>query len=332
MNNAPEPTIVNMAFGSHLYGLNTPNSDFDYKGIYLPTLESMILGNYGGTYKWSTGAAHEKNNAGDIDYEVISLNKFLSHACDGETFVIDMLHCNEPLVTSPIWEDLVANRTMFYSKSLKAYFGYVKKQAAKYGLKGTRLADIRQVIESLGNYDPNITLREAELIYTGEYAKWVNVPSKREPDKVQMFFEVNSKKYQESNKVGYVINELQKVWDSYGARAKLAEKNEGVDWKAISHALRGGYQARDIYKLGDYSYPLRETDFILDVKLGKLDYKSEVAPVLESLVEEVEALAKVSTFPKDVDRKYWGYWFVETVLKYNEIDDYTINDFQNFSV
>lgn len=319
--NAPNPNVVNMLFGSHLYKLNTPNSDFDYKGIYLPTLESMILGSYGGTYKWSTGAAHEKNNAGDIDYEVISLNKFLSHACDGETFVIDMLHCNEPLVTSPIWEDLVANRTMFYSKSLKAYFGYVKKQAAKYGLKGTRLADIRQVIESLKQFSPDLTIAYVkDKLYTGEFAKFVVVEPKKEGQVAKTFYEVNSKKYQLSNMVGYVEQELEKVWESYGARAKLAEKNEGVDWKAISHALRGGYQARDIYKLGDYSYPLRETDFLLDVKLGKLDYKSEVAPVLEELVEEVEALAKVSTFPKDVDREYWNRWLISTVFKYNDID------------
>ena len=331
--NAPNPNVVNMLFGSHLYKLNTPNSDFDYKGIYLPTLESMILGTYGETYKWSTGAAHEKNQPGDTDYEVISLNKFLRHACDGETFVIDMLHCNEPLITSPIWEDLVSQRTKFYSKSLKAYFGYVKKQAAKYGLKGTRLADIRQAIDSLKQFSPELTIeRVRDKLYTGEFARFVVVPPKKEGQSEKTFYEVNSKKYQLTNLVGYVEHELEKVWDSYGARAKAAEKNEGVDWKAVSYALRGGYQARDIYKLGDYSYPLRESDFLLDVKLGKLDYKSEVAPVLESLVEEVEALSKVSTFPETVDRKYWGYWLVETVLKYNEIDDYTINDFQNFSI
>jgi len=28
-----EANVVLMRFGSHLYGLNTPNSDIDYKGI-----------------------------------------------------------------------------------------------------------------------------------------------------------------------------------------------------------------------------------------------------------------------------------------------------------
>jgi predicted nucleotidyltransferase len=31
-----------MKFGSHLYGLNTPTSDVDYKGIFMPTLEQGL--------------------------------------------------------------------------------------------------------------------------------------------------------------------------------------------------------------------------------------------------------------------------------------------------
>ena len=30
-------------YGSHLYGLNTENSDLDFRGVYVPTLEDIIL-------------------------------------------------------------------------------------------------------------------------------------------------------------------------------------------------------------------------------------------------------------------------------------------------
>lgn len=78
-----------------------------------------------------------------------------------------------------------------------------------------------------------------------------------------------------------------------------------MDWKAVSHALRAGYQARDIYKDGYFEYPLKETEFIKAVKLGQLDYKKDVSPVLEELVEEVEMLAERSKLPSKVDRSYW---------------------------
>ncbi len=317
-----EPNVVNLLFGSHLYGLDTPSSDIDYKGIYLPTTAELLLGNYPKTYKSSTGNAHAKNQAGDIDNEVISLPRFVSLACDGETFALDMLHCESPLSSSPIWESLVENRKRFYSKNMKAYIGYVRKQAAKYGLKGTRLACIRKSIESLSGCDSERPIGQLQgEIYEGEYAKWIEVKAKKEGQHDQSFYEVNSKKYQSTNTVEYVLNELRKAWNSYGERAKAAEKNEGVDWKAISHALRAGYQARDIYLDGDFSYPLRETDFIKAVKLGQLDYKTEVSPRLENLVDEVQHLADNANLPKAVDREYWGLWLLQ---RYNEAYDLDI--------
>ena len=36
--------IVKMVFGSHLYGTNTPQSDKDFKGVFMPTNEQIYLG------------------------------------------------------------------------------------------------------------------------------------------------------------------------------------------------------------------------------------------------------------------------------------------------
>ena len=301
-----KPDVVNMKFGSHLYGLDTPNSDIDYKGIYIPTLREVMLSNYAKTYKSSTGGAHEKNAAGDIDTEVISLSKFIQMGIQGETMVLDMLHCNEPISDSELWWYMVDNRTRFYSKTLKAFVGYVKRQAAKYGIKGSRLADIDETIQRLKTLDSASTLGDVkQSLYFGEFAKWIQQEPARDGLPIQFFYEVNQKKYQSTNTVGYVIEQLQKVWDSYGHRAKQAKENDGVDWKAMSHALRAGYQARDIYELGDFEYPLKETEYLLAVKTGKLDYESEVAPELERLVEDVTILSDKSNLPEKVDATFW---------------------------
>jgi len=109
--------------------------------------------------------------------------------------------------------------------------------------------------------------------------------------------------------------QLKAVYDSYGARAQLAKENKGLDFKAISHAIRAGCQARDIYKYGDFSYPLKETAFILAVKKGELDYTTEVAPVLEAVVEEVDKLADKSTLPEKADYAYWDRWLLNVYKK-----------------
>lgn len=309
------PNIVNMKFGSHLYGLNTPNSDIDYKGVFMPTLSELLLNTYPKTIVTSTGPEHEKNSAGDVDTEVISLPAFIKHAVTGETFAIDMLHSTEPMVTSEIWEELVANRTKFYSKNLKAFVGYVKQQAAKYGVKGSRLADIKGAIDSLTAQDPNQVLSEVkDTLYFGKYAEWKVKPNPSVGHDNE-FYLVNGKMYQSTNTVQYTVDRLQQMYDGYGHRAKLAEQNEGVDWKAMSHALRAGYQARDIYREGDFSYPLKETEFLKQVKAGKLSF-DQVANELESLVAEIENLSENSNLPEQVDQEFWNSWLLRVYAKH----------------
>lgn len=303
------PDVVNMAFGSHLYGLNTPLSDYDYKGIYLPTLNELLLGNYPKSYKVSTGNAHKKNAPGDVDTEVMSLPYFVKYAIEGQTFAIDMLHCKAPLYTSPIWEDLAKNRTKFYSKNLQAFVGYVKRQAAKYGIKGSRLAEIKSVLDTMqGTLKTSAIIEYKAVLPIGEHTQWVTSENN---GVVQTFYEVCGRKYQSTLTIEKLGEALINMYDSYGDRAKLAESNDGVDWKAVSHALRAGYQARDIYKDGDFEYPLKETDFLLKVKTGQLDYKAEVAPVLEDLVSEVDALTISSLLPESIDKAFWDDWLLE---------------------
>lgn len=304
------PNIVNMKFGSHLYGLATPTSDVDYKGVFIPTLEELLLNNYPHAVETSTGSATGKNTAQDIDTGLYSLSRFIRHACQGETFAIDMVHCVEPLITSVYWEEIVANRTRFYSRDLKAYMGYVRQQASKYGLKGSRLADLSSAIDSLKQLDPALLIRDAQQnLYFGDHVTW-KVKENPHAGQTNQFYMVLGKMFQDTNTVGYTLNNLTKMYDGYGHRAKLAETNSGVDHKAVSHALRAGYQARDIFLKGDFEYPLAETEFILAVKQGNLHYKREVEPVLEKLVEEVDRLADASDLPKTVDTEYWDRWLL----------------------
>jgi len=63
-------------FGSHLYGLNTKNSDRDIKGIYLPTLNELLLGNYK-PYINLDSNKKGKNDSSDVDEEYIALPTFI---------------------------------------------------------------------------------------------------------------------------------------------------------------------------------------------------------------------------------------------------------------
>lgn len=317
--------VMETVFGSHLYGLNTPTSDKDYKGIFLPHPRDILLGKAPKTIDTSTGDKSSKNTVDDIDRQLYSLPKFISLACDGDTVALDMLHADDSklIANSEIWQYIRANRWRFYTTELTGLFGYVRKQAAKYGVKGSRLAALREVYDVLqetdnAHYDENATslinTKVSDIVDklpTNEFCRAILHYS--EKGGMQNFYEVLGRKFQYTITVAEMKKSVYKLWDEYGERARQAEANNGIDWKALSHALRGGLQLISIYKHGDIVYPLEESQLLKDVKAGTKPF-AFVQEKLEEIMGEVERLAAISDYPKEVDREFWND-FIERVYR-----------------
>jgi len=304
--------IVKMKFGSHLYGTNTPQSDTDYKGVYLPSLREVYTGKYKEhiSYNTNTGS-DEKNSKEDIDYEVYSLHYFLELACAGKTVAIDMIHAPKEmiLISSPIWEAIQANRIKIYSKNLKAFVGYARTQAAKYGIKGSRLNQAARVIEFLSSQNQKLRINEIwDILPEGEHiSKSVDVMGVN-------IYQVCGKKFQGTANIGHCLPSLHKYHKEYGARAVMASNNEGIDWKAVSHALRAAFQVKEMLTTHDLIFPLKDREYLLQVKQGKFDFKKEVGPRLDKEIEELEILAVSSDLPEKADRLFWDDFLCDTYL------------------
>lgn len=101
MSSIKNKLIVNMLFGSHLYGTNTLNSDKDYKGVFFPTKDQILLGNIPKSFNETSGDNFSKNTIEDVDIELFSLHQFIKLACEGQTVALDMLHApNEFILES----------------------------------------------------------------------------------------------------------------------------------------------------------------------------------------------------------------------------------------
>jgi hypothetical protein len=305
--------IVKMKFGSHLYGTATKNSDIDYKGVFLPSKEEILLGKIPKCYSYSTGNDVSKNKPDDIDYEFYSLHYFIKLACDGQTVAMDMLHAPEEMLieSSEIWRSIVSQKHKFYTKNLKSFINYARRQASKYGIKGSRLNAVSEVLNVLKSECPENKLRTIwEKLPRIEYC----FEPGKDPNGMRQY-QVCGKVFQESASIGYVIPILEKFYNDYGHRAKLAAENKNIDWKAISHALRAAIQTREILTTNTITFPLSNAPFLMQVKEGKLDYSTEVAPVLESLMDEVETLVSESELPDSVDIEYWNQFICKAVEK-----------------
>ena len=208
-------TIVKLKVGSHLHGTTTPESDVDYKGIFLPTLNDMVLGNRLSNYKESvksdTNNTNTKNTSEDIDCEMYSLQYFLFLAFKGDTTAIEMLFAPNDTVeeTSPEWEYLRSHRKEFITKELKAFLGYCRTQASKYSTKGTRLKAIKEsmgkLIENHPNYMPTgVKLKDIwDKLYTGEHVRKY-IESKNNAN----MYEVCGRKFDDISSIDYVYTDI----------------------------------------------------------------------------------------------------------------------------
>lgn len=303
--------IVKMKFGSHLYGTNTEESDVDYKGVFLPTKKEILLSNIPKCQSFSTGNDLEKNNSNDVDEEIYSLHYFLKLACDGQTVAMDMIHAPEKMLieSSGIWRSIVKQKKRFYTKNLNSFVSYARRQASKYGINGSRLNAALQVLTILKLNNPEARLRDVwNQLPRNEYCHDTGI----DPNGMRQY-QICGKTFQESSAIGYVLPIVKKFYDDYGHRAKLAAENKNIDWKAISHALRAAIQTKEILTNGTIAFPLKDAPFLLKVKSGRLDYTNEVAPVLESLMDEVEKLVDESNLPEEVDVEYWNNFICETL-------------------
>ena len=70
--------------------------------------------------------------------------------------------------------------------------------------------------------------------------------------------------------------------------------------ESLSHAVRIGQEAIELFRTGQITFPRPEAAHLLAVKQGKVPY-AEVAEEIERLVDEVEIAASHSGFPDKAD-------------------------------
>lgn len=306
-------TVVKILHGSHLYGTNTPNSDTDYKTIFIPEAKSLILQKAEKNLRETTGKPHEKNNKDDVDAGYFSLDSYFNLLEQGQTVALDLLFAPDANIikSSPLWRYIQQNRYRLVHKKAVAFIGYCKTQANKYGIKGSRMAAVKSTLEYLLLKDKNAKLSDIwpsmqtdlwNVEHVNFTSQLVNTDG---TDRQINYLEVCGRKFDRACKISYVIEALDKIYDNYGARAQLAMTNQGIDWKALSHAVRVCVQGTELLKTGKMTLPLPEPELsiVKDIKAGKVPYP-DVQHMIESYVEHIEEESKLSTLPEGIDREF----------------------------
>ena len=117
-----ERTIIYARHGSHAYGLSTPESDEDFKGVAIPPIEFFT----GFLNKFEQAAASKPH-----DLVVYDIRKFFRLAADCNPNIIEVLWADteDYLLCTKLGEKIVDSRQKFLSKKvLYTFTGYAISQ------------------------------------------------------------------------------------------------------------------------------------------------------------------------------------------------------------
>ena len=319
-------TILKMKFGSELYGTNTVNSDTDIKGIYLPTAREIVLGNYKKTISTSRKKEDkERNTKDDVDTEIFSLDRYLELLMSGQTVALDMLFSPE-FQSTRIKSDLsgftlgniVENKEKLLTRNILAFTSYAKQQAAKYGIKGSRLDSLKRTMVMLeGLKDSPYTkliswpdtinqlVLECQELISLEKTPLIEIVCLKGPKGLMdaPHLKVNGRAIPFHATVKYATEVVGKMLDEYGKRAHKAHLNGTRDYKALSHAIRVNSEALELLETGKITFPRPDKDLLLKVKLGELPYEQVAEIIEEGLADLTETHAK-STLRDEPDREW----------------------------
>lgn len=294
--------------GSHLHGTSTENSDKDFKGLFLPSVESCVINEpTPDTIKYETQEEGLKNTPDDVDVELWSVQKWFDLLAVGDgnalSLLFSMFNVDMVLFADTDFAEVMMNFHKFYDQNnVLPMVGFARGQATQYGLKGSRLDLLESVMNwfkregaydvdepeknRLGQFDLDRMVEECnngstslnknlEIVYDGN----------------QTFLKLLEKSHPFSLKLPDFLDRLEKEYKKYGRRAHTAKENDGNCWKALSHAMRSLTEAQLMLTTGTVIYPLPNADVLLDVKQGKYSTE-EVTEVLDKMQVDVAELLK----------------------------------------
>lgn len=276
--------------GSHAYGLSRPESDLDFRGVFIGSKEDV--------YGLNRREQFDKFTFDDI--QIYELRKFFKLASECNPNILELLYIERPIWTNEFWENIRRERKVFLSKKAAFKFlGYANAQLKR--IKGHKkwitnpmpieppdAKDFKRKIYQevgIGSIDAGFSSNRPFIYiydndaYKAEHRRW--------------------KQYWHWKK------------NRNEARAKLEEKY-GYDTKHAMHLIRLLHCMKEILTEGTLTVNrLRAGDagFLLGIRNGKMKYE-KLIEYAEGMMLEAEEID--SPLPKRPDINYINKLMLDT--------------------
>jgi len=286
--------------GSQLYGMATPESDYDTRGICLPPLKVLID---------PFMSFDVKDSFDGEDRSIYNLAKFMNLCADNNPNVLELLYVPEQFIVfkTDLWIRLVENRHLFLSKNVKHRFvGYAFSQLE--AIKRHREWFIQPP-------DHKPKREEFNLMETPTISMaWLNSL------KMTMNFDIIKDEFVEEIRKEQAYKDAKRKWDNYiqwetnrNPKRKASEEKLGFDGKYASHLFRLMTEGKELLLTGNITFPLPNADWLLSIKQGFYSYE-QILEMATNMEAEFETWYEQSPLPDKPNRNALKELYFEMVL------------------
>lgn len=309
--------IFKLKTGSNLYGLQRPESDVDYGGVFIPKSEYILglkrVDEVDNSTKSS--AAGTRNTPDDIDDKIYALPKYLHLALDNNPNIVEFLFATPEniLVNSPEWQSLVANRDKIISQNVyNKFLGYAFSQKKKLTVKSERFNSLAKGLDWIEQtFSPeernrdDIAINETDANSLNSILKYYkNMRS-------------NCESFHFGMSIKMIYEHLKTEYDNYGWRVHTTTfETLGFDCKFGSNLIRLLAEGAEILRTGELHFPFsgQARKDIMNIRDGKVELKElmSMANKYEKDCDEAYANTKL---PKKPDFNWANEWLIDTLRK-----------------
>lgn len=298
-----ENVILLAVGGSHAYGMDTPTSDIDIRGIALNTKEEILLGK-----NWESVVDV------DTDTTIYSFNKIIDLLTQCNPNTIEILGCKPEhyLYIHPLGQGVLDYKTIFLSqRCIYTFGGYAETQLRRLENKSARLTSQTEyehhILRSIENASYDFRTRYG--FYPQDAIHLYIEETGRDDMDSEIFMDLNLHHYPLRDWAG-MWNEMKSIVSSYnkiGKRNQVAIEHNKLG-KHMAHTLRLYMMVIDILtKQEIITYREDEHDLLMAVRNGEyLDENKQPTKEFYEIVDEYnkkfDEAKKITTLPALPDR------------------------------
>lgn len=287
--------IVAIQTGSNLFKLNTPNSDLDITGVYLPSKSEFLTGKFSKEIPLNTNKSKTANTKDDIDCKFISLFRFFDLLAMGEFNALEWLYSPSysHIEKSELWDEITQFRDNMVIFNVSSFLGFIKTEYKKAGFSGNVVNEMTMFNNYLKTKDENSLLRtHLKEIESFDYIKFTSsIVNNANKNKQLRSIVVGHRNFQETVKVGYIIKELDLILEN-----KVSSHRKdltGKDAKGLYHSQRLLFEAK--YLLNEHKLKIpfsdEEHSWLMKIRRNEVEFE-ELQKKIEAQIDEIKLLEK----------------------------------------